>query len=35
MSDLEAFLAEQKTAASKVISDNEHVMDKIYDIIGK
>jgi hypothetical protein len=35
MSELETFLAEQKIAASKVISDNAHVMDKIYDIIGK
>ena len=35
MDEMMQFIATQKEAASKVIADNNHVTEKIYDIIGK
>lgn len=35
MDEMMKFIATQKEVASKVISDNNHVTEKIYDIIGK
>lgn len=35
MDEMVAFISTQRDAANKVISDNTHVMDRIYDIIGK
>lgn len=35
MDEMVAFINTQRDAASKVISDNTHVMERIYDIIGK
>ena len=34
MDEMMAFIATQKEAAAKVIADNKHVTEKIYDIIG-
>lgn len=35
MDEMVAFIGTQRDAANKVISDNTHVMERIYDIIGK
>ena len=35
MDEMVAFINTQRDEASKVISDNTHVMERIYDIIGK
>jgi hypothetical protein len=35
MDEMVAFINTQRDAANKVISDNTHVMERIYDIIGK
>ena len=35
MDEMMQFIASQKEAANKVIADNNHVTEKIYDIIGK
>jgi phage-related minor tail protein len=35
MDDMMQFIATQKEAAGKVIADNNHVTEKIYDIIGR
>jgi predicted transglutaminase-like cysteine proteinase len=35
MTELEQFIGTQKAAAGQIVSDNQHVIDKIYEIIGK
>lgn len=35
MDEMVAFINTQRDTANKVISDNTHVMERIYDIIGK
>lgn len=35
MTELEQFIGAQKAAAGQIVSDNQHVIDKIYEIIGK
>lgn len=35
MDEMVAFINTQRNAAKKVIADNNHVTEKIYDIIGK
>lgn len=35
MDEMMQFIVTQKETASKVIADNNHVTEKIYDIIGK
>lgn len=35
MDEMVEFISTQRDTANKVISDNTHVMERIYDIIGK